>query len=68
MLEKSAKMHSLQRRLSNFSESEEPLCIGAFLYAYYSLLLISNKFCNGGGQCGNVTLPHWRGGGSSVVK
>jgi hypothetical protein len=28
------------------------------------LLLISKKFCWGGGeQCGNVTLPHWRGGG-----
>jgi hypothetical protein len=28
---------------------------GAFLYVPYSFLLISNKFCNGGEQCGFVT-------------
>jgi hypothetical protein len=33
------------------------LCSGAFLYAPYSFLLISNKFWMGGGgeQCGYVT-------------
>jgi hypothetical protein len=40
------------------------LCTGAFLYATYSFLLISNKIWMGGGgwgeQCGNVTLPHWQ--------
>jgi hypothetical protein len=30
---------------------------GAFIYSRYSLLLISNKFCNGGSS------PHWRVGG-----
>jgi hypothetical protein len=43
-------------------------CTRGFLYARYSLLLFSDKFCNGGEQCGNVTLPHWRGGGEQCGK
>ncbi len=44
------------------------VCTGAFLYARYSLLLISNKFSTGGGeQCDNVTLPHWTGTGTGTV-
>ncbi len=42
--------------LVDFLYRSVPLCS-------YSLLLISNKFCNWEEQCGNVTLPHWRGGG-----
>ncbi len=41
------------------------LCTGAFFYSRYSLLLISYKFVmGGGGQCGNVTLLYWKGGGA----
>ncbi len=44
---------------SGFSSEERHyrivLCTGAFLYAGYSFLLISNKFCD-------ITLLHWKGG------
>ncbi len=63
--------------LFNTLEGKEiyTLCTGAFLYAPYSLLLISNKFWMwermevGGEQCGNVTLLHWRGeGGGGALR
>ncbi len=38
------------------------LCTGAFLYARYSLLLISNKFSNGGGGSCAVMLLYCTGG------
>ncbi len=38
------------------------LCTGASLYAFYSLLLISNKFWMGGGVSGaEARRPSWRG-------
>jgi hypothetical protein len=43
------------------SQQMNNLCTGAFLYVPYSFLLISNKFCNGGEQCGYVTLKGWYG-------
>jgi hypothetical protein len=64
----SDSFHQTLGDLFNTLEGNEiyTLCTGAFLYAPYSLLLISNKFLDGGevgGQCGNVTLLHWRGEG-----
>ncbi len=40
-------------------------CTGAFLYARYSLLLVSNKFVMGGAEQYFTTLEGW---GSSAVK
>ncbi len=46
-----------QQEEGGVSQVQKFLCTGAFLYVPYSSLLISNKFCNGGGgeQCGYVS-------------
>ncbi len=58
-----------------YALEEYIFCTGAFLYAPYSFMLLSNNsfvinvYCPGEGgcgekQCGKKTLPHWKGGGA----
>jgi hypothetical protein len=44
-----------QQEEGGVSQVEKFLCTGAFLYVPYSSLVISNKFCNWGEQCGYVS-------------